>query len=100
MQFQTRLVVQGAKKFKDSIDGTPFDMTTLFIQMTLDDSKGNAKGFAAQTMQWGTSEEFDKIKHLAFPFEADATVELVTSGKQQKQRILNLKPVQLASKPN
>jgi hypothetical protein len=98
MQFQTKAKVLGAKCFKDTIDGQAFDSTTVFVEMQLDESKGTAKGYASQAMGWGTSEEFSKIKHLPFPFDAELTVELVTSGKTQKQRIVGMKPVAV-SKP-
>jgi ABC-type uncharacterized transport system ATPase component len=93
MQFQTKAKVLGAKCFNDTIDGQKFDSTTIFVEMALDESRGTAKGFASQNMGWGSSEEFQKIKHLPFPFEAELTVELVTSGKTQKQRIVALKPI-------
>lgn len=96
MQFQAKVRVMGAKCFKDVIDGQSFDSTTLFVEMGLDESKGHAKGFASQSMQWGDSSEFAKIKHLTFPFDAEVTIELVTSGKQQKQRVVALKPLSLA----
>lgn len=93
MQFQTKATVTGAKCFKDVIDGQPFDQTTLYVQMQLDESKGTAKGFAVQPMGWGASDNFHQISRLPFPFEAELTVELVTSGKAQKQRVIGLKPL-------
>lgn len=93
MKFTTKATVTGAKMFKDSIDGQSFDQTTLFVQVGMDESKGTAKGFATQSFQWGTSDEYHKIKHLPFPFDAEIEMELVTTGKQQKQRIVGLKPL-------
>lgn len=96
MKFQTKAIVTGAKMFKDTIDGQSFDQTTLYVQMNLDESKGTSKGFATQPLGWGTSDEYHKIKHLPFPFEAELEMELVTTGKQQKQRVVGLKPVAMA----
>lgn len=93
MKFTTKATITGAKMFKDSIDGQAFDQTTLYVQMGLDETKGTAKGFATQALGWGTSDEYHKIKHLPFPFEAEIEMELVTTGKQQKQRVVGLKPV-------
>ena len=98
MQFNAQVKVLGAKKFNDTIDGQHHDFTKVFIEMPLDDKTGNAKGFAAQEMNWGDSNEFSKISHLPFPFVADVTVELVTSGRSQRQRIVDLKPVARAAK--
>ena len=47
-------------------------------------------------MEWGKSDEYHKVKHLPFPVECELTMELVTSGKAQKQRIVALKPLQQA----
>lgn len=92
MQIQTDVIVMGAKKFQGTIEGNSFDTTTLFVQIDLDDSKGTAKGFATQEMRCGESAEYDKIKHLTFPFKAKATVEMVTTGKAQRVRVVDLKP--------
>lgn len=93
MKFTTKAIITGAKMFKDSIDGQAFDQTTLYVQMGLDETKGTAKGFATQPLGWGTSDEYHKIKHLPFPFEAEIEMELVTTGKMQKQRVVGLKPI-------
>ena len=93
MKFTTKAIVTGAKMFKDSIDGQAFDQTTLYVQMGLDETKGTAKGFATQSLGWGTSDEYHKIKHLPFPFEAEIDMELVTTGKIQKQRVVGVKPI-------
>lgn len=92
MQFQSKVKVLGASMFKDSVDGTAYDFTKLFIEMPLDESTGRAKGFSSQEIRWGLSDEFAKISHLPFPFEAEVTIELVTSGKSQKQRVISLVP--------
>lgn len=97
MQFTTRLKVCGAKSSKGDFEGTAFDSTKLFVEMSLDESKGNAKGFATQELVWGDSTEFNKIAHLPFPFDAEATLEIVTSGKGvSKQRVTSLRPVQVS----
>jgi len=99
MQFTAKSRVTGIKCFKDSIDGQPFDSTTVYVEMALDESKGNAKGFASQPMPWGLSDNFAKVKHLPLPFDAELTIELVTSGKAQKQRIVDMKPLAIAKAP-
>lgn len=93
MKFTTKAIVTGAKMFKDTIDGQVFDQTTLYVQMGLDETKGTGKGFATQGLGWGSSDEYHKIKHLPFPFEAEIDMELVTTGKIQKQRVVGLKPI-------
>lgn len=95
MQFQTQGKVTGMKMFNDTMEGKTYDFTKLFIESNLDESKGVAKGFATVEYEFGTSEEFHKMKHLPFPFVADLTIELVTTGKAQKQRVIAMKPVKV-----
>jgi hypothetical protein len=94
MQFTTRAKVLGMKMFNDSLEGKTYDFTKLFVESELDESRGVAKGFTAVEYDFGSSQEFHKMKHLSFPFSADLTIELVTTGKTSKQRILSMKPVQ------
>lgn len=95
MQFNTQCKITGMKMFNDTMEGKTYDFTKLFIESNLDESKGVAKGFATVEYEFGTSEEFHKMKHLPFPFMADLTIELVTTGKAQKQRVIAMKPVKL-----
>lgn len=95
MQFNTQGKVCGMKMFNDTMEGKTYDFTKLFIESNLDESKGVAKGFATVEYEFGTSEEFHKMKHLTFPFVADMVIELVTTGKAQKQRIIKMTPVKV-----
>lgn len=99
MSYVTRELVLGAKSFKGMIDGRNFDTTTIFVQTRLDDSQGTAKGFAGAAYQWGGAENFEKIKHNPFPFEAELTMETVTSGNKQKQICVGFKPLQMQKEP-
>lgn len=95
MQFQTQGKVTGMKMFNDTMEGKEYNFTKLFIESNLDESKGVAKGFTSVEYEFGKSDEFEKMKHLTFPFLADLTIELVTTGKAQKQRVIAMKPVQV-----
>ena len=53
------------------------------------------KGFATEENNFGTSDEYHKFKHLPFPIDCDAELEIVTNGKTQKTQIVSLKPVQI-----
>lgn len=94
MQFQSRVTIQGIKKSKGALEnGTPYDSTKIYVQTGLDDSKGNGKGFSTVEYNFGTSEEFDKMKHLSFPLVADCEMEIVTNGKTQKTIVKGFKAV-------
>lgn len=92
-----KFLVLGAKKFKGTVEGVAYDSTTVFLRMRQDDSKGDAAGFAGQDVKFGDSTNFDKIKHLPFPFEAEIELETVTTGKGQMRTIItDFKPLQAA----
>jgi hypothetical protein len=94
MQFQSKVKVLGMKSNKGTMDGgQSYDSTKVYVETPLDDSKGNAKGYAVAEYTLGLSTEFEKFKALAFPFEATATLELVTTGKVQKTQMTALVPI-------
>jgi hypothetical protein len=95
MQFVSKANVTGAKRFNDTVEGTKYDTTTVFVEVAMDDRNGNAKGMATQPFPWGTSENYARIAHLPFPFEAELTFEMVTNGKGAgKQVLVSMKPIQ------
>ncbi|KVQ80486.1 hypothetical protein WK07_13275 [Burkholderia multivorans] len=98
MKFVSQVKVTGMKGSKGSMEnGTTFDSTKVYTETPLDDSKGTAKGFATGEFTLGTSAEFEKYKHLPFPFEAEAEFEIVSNGKTQKTVMHALKPVARSS---
>lgn len=93
MQFKTNIVVIGAKRSKGDYEGTPYDNTKIYTSTSLDASKGDAVGQAGSEYAWGLSDNYNKIATLKFPFEAEATMEIVSNGKSNKTIMLDLKPV-------
>jgi hypothetical protein len=97
MKFTTRITVTGMKKSKGVIadSGMAYDSTKVYALTDLDDRKGNGMGQATVEYAFGTSEEYEKFKHLAnsFPIDVEADVEIVTSGSSQKTVIAGLRPV-------
>lgn len=99
MRFKSDVKVLGMKSSKGQMEnGTSFDSTKVYTETALDDSKGTAKGYAVAEFTLGTSVEFDKYKHLPFPFEASAELEIVTNGKTQKTVMHSLTPTARAAK--
>lgn len=92
MKMQSVVTVVGMKRSKGEMEGVAYDSTKFYIETSLDDSKGNAKGTATSEYTMGKSDEYDKYVHLPFPFIADAEIELVTTGRVQKIVFHALKP--------
>jgi hypothetical protein len=94
MQFTSQVKVTGMKFNKGILDnGTAYDSTKVYIETSLDESKGNAKGFASAEYTFGMSKEFTSFAALDFPFAATAVFEQVTNGKSQKTVMISLKPL-------
>lgn len=99
MQFQQRVTVTGVKKSKGVLDnGQSYDSTKAFVVLPMDGSKGDAVGSSAEPFNIGTSEVFDAWSRQTFPVEADATMEIVTSGTTTRVQIRSIVPVALKSK--
>lgn len=94
MKFNTRIKVLGMKSSKGDFEGTHYDSTKVYVETSLDESRGTARGFAAAEYVLGDSLSFDKFKHMNFPFTADADMEQITTGKAIKTVMHALTPVQ------
>lgn len=92
MQFQTQMKIVGAKFSKGTLDnGQHYDSTTLYVEVPLDDSKGNACGICTSEFKWGTSDNYKLIEAQKLPLTVNATLEIVTSGKLQKTQLVGIK---------
>jgi hypothetical protein len=89
-----RMQVVGAKRSKGEYEGKPFDSTKIYALLDLNNSSDQGRGFATVEYPWGKSDNFGKISHLPFPFEADVDMTLVTDGKGgMKTQIDEIKPI-------
>lgn len=89
--------IMGMKASKGTMDnGMAFDSCKVYVKVRLDDSKGNAKGFAMGDYKMGLASEFEKYKHLPFPFMAEVEYDQVTNGKNQTTVITSLVPLEIA----
>lgn len=100
MKMQVSVKVLGMKASKGTMDnGQAFDSTKVYVETQMDESKGNAKGFAVAEYGFGQSDTFEKFKHLSFPFDATGEIEITTNGKTQKILMVSLKPIASPSVP-
>lgn len=89
MQFQTQVTVTGAKAYDNTIDGTHHNFTKVYVMTELKDGAGSA----TVEYKWGTSDNFQKIAKAVYPFNATATMEIVTNGSKTSTQLLDLQPV-------
>jgi len=91
-------VITGMKSSKGTLEnGQGYDSTKVYVQTRLDDTKGNAKGYAIVEYNFGDSTNFDKFKHLTMPFKAEIELETVTSGRAMKTIITAVAPLKIAN---
>jgi hypothetical protein len=97
MKFKTNVTVYGMKASKGTMDnGMAFDSCKIYCLADMDERKGNMKGQAAVEYTIGEAAEFDKFRHLSFPFEAEASFEIVSTGSTQRTIVSDLVPISLA----
>lgn len=91
MQFKSTMVVLGAKSSKGEYQGRPYDSTVIFYKADLQEGD-NFVGEVGESIKWGTSANFEKIKTFDFPLVADVTMEQVSNGKSSVLVLLDLQP--------
>jgi len=80
MQIKSQFLVLGAKAFNGEVEGKRYDSTTLFVVMDVSERSGTAVGQNVVEMKFGKSDEFDKLKSLPFPIQAELSLNLTTKG--------------------
>lgn len=80
MEIKANLLVLGAKSFNGDVEGKKYDSTTLFVVMDVSERTGASVGQNVVEMKFGTSEEFQKMRHLPFPCQAELGLRLTTKG--------------------
>ncbi len=93
MKFKSQIIVIGAKASKGEMEGTPYDHTTIFTTTLLDAKNDDAMGVAGDSYRFGKSDNFQKLKGIPCPFQAEAEFEIVTTGKTSRTIMLDLKPL-------
>ncbi|MFW2098648.1 hypothetical protein ACG9ZL_20970 [Acinetobacter sp. ULE_I057] len=91
MLFKSTITVFGAKSSKGAFEGKPYDSTTIFYKADLQEGD-NFVGEVGESIKWGTSDNFEKIKLLEFPLVADVTLQQVSNGRQVTTIIIDLAP--------
>lgn len=91
---KSTIVVLGAKSSKGDFQGVPYDSTTIFYQADLQEGE-NFAGQLGEKMKWGTSENFQKIKGLEYPFTADVVLQQASNGANSTLIIKELIPLKV-----
>ncbi|RZG71442.1 hypothetical protein [Acinetobacter sp. WCHAc060025] len=88
---QMKVTLVGAKSTDwKSEDGRHYDHVTLYALIPMDVSQGNAVGQGVAEFKWQDSRNLVQLQGRKFPFEATLELELVTTGRAQKQVLTNV----------
>lgn len=96
MEMKAQATIRGAKKFKGAMDGgKEIDSGTVYIEVQLKESE-NAFGSCTEAVRCKDSSIVSAIQHLPFPFIAELTIVMESTGKGagMQQKIVGIKPVQ------
>jgi hypothetical protein len=83
MEMKAQMLVLGAKFFKGAIEGQSHDVTKLFVAMPVSEKEAETYGKTgcdSIDMKFGKSDEYQKLKHLTFPVQAELSLKLTTDG--------------------
>lgn len=96
-----RFKVVGFKRFEGNIDGKDISSAKLFVEVRLDDSRNGdkqfAKGIAVEEIKLPGAELVRRIEHLPVPFMCEIETERVSNGRESREVVLDLRPLELAT---
>lgn len=94
-----RFKVVGFKRFEGNLDGKNIDSGKLFCEVRLDDSRNGekqfSKGVCTEELRLPSSELVKRIQHLPVPFMADIDTERVGNGKEVREVVLDVRPIEV-----
>lgn len=94
MEMKAQATIRGAKMFKGRMDdGKQIDSGTVFVEVHLKESE-NAFGMCTEAVKCKDSSIVEGIKHLPFPFIAELTMIMESTGKAMQQKIIGVAPIQ------
>ena len=92
MMFTTKVTIIGVLSNQGKTDsGIEYDYTRVIALTPL--TGGKNAGMSSVEYNYGTSSNFEKLKDSKFPFEAEVTCQIVTTGKTQKVELQSFVPV-------
>ncbi|WP_217907184.1 hypothetical protein [Massilia sp. BJB1822] len=95
MEMKAQATIRGAKMFRGRMDdGKQIDSGTLFVEVNLKESE-NAFGMCTEAMKCKDASIVEGLKHLTYPFIAELSIVMESSGsKGMQQKVIGVKPVQ------
>jgi hypothetical protein len=96
-----KVKVIGVKRFEGTVDGKSIKSGKLYVEVKLDDSRNSAtqfaKGMASEELRVD-QEVIKRIEHLSTPFMAEVDTERVSNGREAKEVVIDVRPIDLVKK--
>ena len=86
--------VTGVKFFMGNIDGKDIDSGKVFIEESLDFTRGTAKGYATVEYALANAAAAKGLMHNEFPLVCEIEFQRVTNGDVSKNIVMSIKPVE------
>ena len=88
-----RATIIGAKMFRGDVEGNHYDNTKIRVMMPVPADSHREVGLNVTELKLGTSDKFDALRRMQFPFEADLIFEIqLVSGRPQTV-LHDIKPI-------
>lgn len=96
--------VVGMKAFRGTVNGEKIDSGTLYGRIKLDQRFNKAGenfkgGHAVEEWKMPDAEAVFRMQHLPFPFMCSLEIERVSNGKETKEMVIDVRPVEAAKAP-
>lgn len=91
--------VVGMKAFRGTVNGEIIDSGTLFGRVKLDQrfnkpGENFKGGHAVEDWKMPNAETVFRMQHLSFPFFCSLEIERVSNGKETKEMVIDVMPVE------
>ena len=97
MLLKSNVIVRGARPTKGDYNGRPYDNTKVYIETEIKAGE-RASGSVTSEYGWGSSDNYDRIEKLEYPFKAEAVMQIVSNGKDTRTILIDLIPEKTAPK--
>ena len=91
--------VVGMKAFRGTVNGESINSGTLYGRIKLDQRFNKAGenfkgGYAVEEWKMPSAEVVFRMQHLPFPFMCSLEIERVSNGKETKEMVIDVRPVE------
>ena len=88
-----KATIIGAKMFRGDVEGNHYDTCKVRVMMPVPLDSQREVGLNVTEMKLGTSEKFETLRRMQFPFEAELVFEFQLVGGRPQPVLHDIKPL-------